>query len=202
MRAIPLFAPWTDPEGFEPISDVMPGGGLTNTYRGQLSAAGSPALPGVFWVGDAVCTTNPAAGRGVSLGLRQASTLLTVLAEHGSDYPASAFAFDAWCQENIRPWFEDHVLWDATLLRRFRGQDLDLNAKIPSDVVCAIGTEVDPAMMPGVGPYMGMLALPSVLDPFQGRARQVLQSGWRPALAEGPGRDELVELMAATSSRR
>jgi 2-polyprenyl-6-methoxyphenol hydroxylase-like FAD-dependent oxidoreductase len=200
MRAIPLFAPWTDPERFEPISGVLPGGGLTNTYRGQLTVEGSPALPGVFWVGDAVCTTNPAAGRGVSLGLRQASMLLALLAEHGADHAAGALAFDAWCAENIRPWFEDHVHWDTTLLRRFRGQDLDLDAKIPSDVVCAIGTEVDPALMPGVGPYMGMLALPAVLDPFQERAREVLRSGWRPPLADGPGRGELIELTAAASA--
>jgi 2-polyprenyl-6-methoxyphenol hydroxylase-like FAD-dependent oxidoreductase len=63
-RAIPNLARWTDQELFEPISDPLAGGGLTNTYRGQLGTSGTVALPGLISVGDAVCTTNPAAGRG------------------------------------------------------------------------------------------------------------------------------------------
>src|SRR5436309_103444 len=102
-------------------------------------------------------------------------------------------AFDAWCETNMRPWYEDHVYWDATLLRRFAGHDIDLDARIPSDVVvdCA---QVDPIIMAAAGPYLGMLALPSILDSVQEKARAVLQTGWRPAYANGPSRDELVEL--------
>jgi flavin-dependent dehydrogenase len=200
MNAVPLFREWTDPERFEPITDVMPGGGLTNTYRGQLNTEGEPALPGVFWVGDSMSTTNPAAGRGISLGLRQAAVLLEMLRHDGTDPAATSRAFDAWCAENIRPWFEDHVYWDATLLRRFKGAGLDLDARIPSDVICAVGLALEPSMMPAIGPYMGMMALPSVLDPFQERAREVLRGGWRPPLADGPGRAEIVELIKSARS--
>jgi hypothetical protein len=38
---------------------------------------------------------------------------------------------------------------------------------------------------------------PSVLDPVEERARAVLRTGWRPPLADGPTRDELVELIGA-----
>ena len=61
---VPHLARWVDPERFEPITDAMPGAGLTNTYRGQLDDAGRISLPGTVFVGDAVSTTNPAAGRG------------------------------------------------------------------------------------------------------------------------------------------
>ena len=196
MRAIPLFAEWTDPERFEPITEVMPGGGLTNTYRGQLAEDGSPALTGMFWVGDAMSTTNPAAGRGVSLGLRQARTLVDLIASDGADLAGASLRFDAWCAENIRPWFLDHVYWDTTLLRRFAGDGIDLDARIPSDVICA-AAEVDPSFMPMVAPYMGMLALPGVLDPLQERTREILRTGWRPSLGTGPSRDELVGAIAA-----
>ena len=187
-RANPHLARWTDPERFEPITDVMPGGGLTNTYQRQAR------VPGVYFVGDAVCTTNPAAGRGVSLGLRQAQELVRLIGEHGGE---AAEQFEQWCEANIRPWFEDHVYWDATLLRRWRGEDLDLDARVPSDVVCA-AAEVDPAIAPAVFPYMAMMATPAVLDPMQERARAVLRTGWRPRWSDGPNRDELVAALEAS----
>jgi 2-polyprenyl-6-methoxyphenol hydroxylase-like FAD-dependent oxidoreductase len=201
MRAIPLFAEWTDPERFEAITPVMPGGGLTNTYRGQLAEDGSPALPGMFWVGDSMSTTNPAAGRGVSLGLRQARTLVELVGSSTApaDLAEASLRFDAWCAENIRPWFLDHVYWDATLLRRFAGDGIDVDARIPSDVICA-AAEVDPSFMPMVGPYNGMLATPSVLDPLQERAREILRSGWRPSLGTGPSRDELVDTITSVGA--
>ncbi len=191
---IPQLAPWTDPDRFEPITDVMAGGGLTNTYRGQLDEKGHVAVPGVFFVGDAVCTTNPAAGRGVSLGLRQAHTLTGMLADPGADPRDVAERFDAWCAANIRPWYEDHRYWDATLLRRLHGEDIDIKARIPSDVVCA-ATDKDPTIWPAAGPYLAMQALPSILDPAQERARMVLRSGWRPPYADGPSRSELADLL-------
>jgi 2-polyprenyl-6-methoxyphenol hydroxylase-like FAD-dependent oxidoreductase len=187
MGAVPHLARWTDEDGFEPITEVMPGGGLTNTYRGQAD------LPGLVFVGDAVCTTNPMAGRGVSLGLQQARAMLDAL-DAGADDAAARLA--AWCDQNIRPWYEDHVYWDATLLRRFRGEDLDLDARIPSDVICA-AAQVDPEILPAAGPYMGMLAPPASLRSVEERARAVLRSGWRPPLGDGPTRDELVELIGA-----
>lgn len=192
MRAVPHLARWTDPDGFEPITDVMPGGGLTNTYARQ------PRLPGLLSVGDSVCTTNPAAGRGVSLGWQQAGALIAMLAEDGRDPAATAQRFEGWCDEQIRPWYEDHVYWDATLLSRFRGADIDLDARIPSDVICAAGA-VDPEIMPAAGPYMGMIALPSILRSVEERARTVLRTGWRPPLGEGPTRDALVELIGAAT---
>jgi len=192
---IPQLAPWTDPERFEPITDVMAGGGLTNTYRGQLDENGRAAVPGLLFAGDAVCTTNPMAGRGVSLGLRQAQALLGVLADGGADLRDAAERFDAWCTANIRPWYQDHRYWDATLLRRFDGEDIDIEARIPADVVCA-AAEQDPGIWPAAGAYLGMLAPPSVLDPVQDRARAVLRTGWRPAFADGPSGADLAALLA------
>ena len=191
---IPQLAPWTDPDRFEPITDAMPGGGLTNTYCGQLDEHGHAAIPGVFFVGDTVCTTNPAAGRGISLGLRQAHTLLAMLADNGANSRDVAERFDAWCTANIRPWYDDHVYWDATLLRRFNGDDIDIEARIPSDVICA-AAEVDPTIWPAAGPYLAMKALPSILGPAQEKARAVLRSGWRPPYADGPSSSELADLI-------
>jgi 2-polyprenyl-6-methoxyphenol hydroxylase-like FAD-dependent oxidoreductase len=189
--AIPLLAEWTDPERFEPITDVQSGNNLVNAFRGQRSIDGT-TTPGVLFVGDAVLTTNPAAGRGVALGMQQARHLLALL-DATTDTAEVASEFDDWCVETMRPWYEDHVYWDRTELQRFAGQDLDLDARIPSDVIveCA---QVDPSLMAFVGPYLGMLAGPQILDGAQEPARAVLRSGWRPSCAPGPSRDELAEL--------
>ena len=198
---IPRLRPWVDADRFKPITGVMAGSGLSNTYRGQLDEAGRAPAAGLFFAGDAVCTTNPAAGRGVSLGLRQAGTLIAMLAERGADPREVAERFDRWCTRSIRPWYEDHLYWDATLLRRFDGADIDIEARIPSDVVCA-AAEADPAIAPAAGAYLSMRALPSVLDPVQHNARAVLRTGWRPGYSDGPTRDELADVLTRPLARQ
>ena len=190
---IPQLAPWTDPGRFEPITGVMAGGGLTNTYRGQLDEHGRVAISGLFFTGDAVCTTYPAAGRGVSLGLRQAQTLTGLLAGRGDPRDA-AERFDAWCTAHIRPWYEDHRHVDAAMLGRMAGGDIDPEAPIPSDVICA-AAEVDPTIWAAAGPYLAMQAPPSALGPVQDKARAVLRTGWRPPYAGGPTCGQLAELI-------
>ena len=45
------------------------------------------------------------------------------------------------------------------MLRRFDGEDIDVHAPIPSDVVCAAAV-ADPAIWPAARPYLAMRALP------------------------------------------
>lgn len=191
--AIPVLAPWTDPERFEPITDVMRGGTLVNSYRGQ----GSPPA-GIFFVGDAVCTTNPSAGRGISLGLLQAGALLALLAEHHDAKDVSA-AFEAWCLESIRPWYDDHVASDAEVLRTYAGADIDVDGPLSSDVLCA-AVEVDPSLERVVSLYLGMVAPSSSPLAIEDRVRELLRGGWRPRPCHGPGRDELLESMRLVSA--
>lgn len=186
VARIPNLAPWTDPERFVPITSVMRGGSLINSYRGQ----GSP-LAGVLFVGDAVCTTNPSAGRGISLGLQQAGALLDLLAEHADDRDAGQ-ALDTWCEEHIRPWYEDHLVDDAYLVGRYRGEAVGPDDRLPSDLVCDAMT-ADPSLTPLVMPYLGMVAPPASLAPAHDRVRALLRDGWRPAPEPGPSKDELLE---------
>jgi 2-polyprenyl-6-methoxyphenol hydroxylase-like FAD-dependent oxidoreductase len=190
---IPNLAPWADPERFEPITDVMRGGTLTNTYRGQ----GQPPA-GVFFVGDAVCTTNPSAGRGVALGLMEVGALLDALRDHSDARDASA-VLDAFCLAQVKPWYDDHVAADASIVRRYAGEDIDVDGPLSSDVIGA-AAEADQSLMPVVGMYFGMVAPPSSLSAVEDRVREMLRAGWRPALAEGPSRDELVEALSAVSA--
>lgn len=191
--AIPNLAPWTDAR-FEPLTDVVVGGNLTNTYRLQGPALGMPPARGLCFVGDAVLTTNPAAGRNVSLLLAHVQHLLLSL-DAGMRPDDVSLALDAFAEEHIRPWWTDHVHLDRTLLRRFAGRELDLRDRIPSDVICA-AAEADPAMAPYAGMYLGMVAGPDVLDPVEDTARSMLAAGWRPEVA-GPTRSELAAAVLA-----
>jgi 2-polyprenyl-6-methoxyphenol hydroxylase-like FAD-dependent oxidoreductase len=197
--AIPLLAEWTDPARSRPLTDVLPGGRLYNTYRGQLDAAGAVPVPGLAFVGDAVCTTNPAAGRGITTSLLQARELIRLLDEHGSDHETTTRAFDAWCTEAIRPWFDDHVACDTDLSRRWAGGDVDLDRPLPSDLIAAVA-EVDPSLMRVIGPYFGMQARPSSLREIEPRAREIYASGWRPPVPAGPDLAELAELITARAA--
>ncbi len=192
-RAIPVLAAWTGPGRSRPVTPVLPGGRLYNSYRGQLDDAGRVALDGLIYAGDAVCTTNPQAGRGVTTSLLQAQRLIGLLEEHGRDFTSCSLAFDRWCDGNIKPWFYDHVHWDADLIRRWSGRDVNLTRRLPSDLVMA-AAEADPGLMRVVGPYQAMLTLPGSLDAAQARAREIYASGWRPPIPPGPTREELAAL--------
>ena len=198
-RAIPTLAAWTDPARAHPYTAVLPGGRLHNTYQGQLDDTGAVAVPGLVFVGDAVCTTNPAVGRGVTTSLLQARELVRLLDDQGDDLVGLTLAFDRWCRENIAPWFDDHVHWDAELARRWAGADVDLTRPLPSDLIVA-ATEADRSLFAVVGPYLGMRALPSSLDAVRPRVREIYAGGWRPPVPGGPTRDELAQLVATETA--
>jgi 2-polyprenyl-6-methoxyphenol hydroxylase-like FAD-dependent oxidoreductase len=195
-EAIPALAAWTDAGRSRPLSPVLPGGGLYNSYQGQRDATGSIALDGLICVGDAVCTTNPVAGRGVATAFMQAQRLLALLDEHGADCTACALAFDTWCAETIKPWFDDHVDWDTQRLRRWSGHDIDLTVPLPSDLICAAADAL-PELRRVVGPYQAMMSAPSSLDAIEPTARRLYQTGWRPTEPAGPSHAELVDTVTA-----
>ncbi len=200
-RAIPALAAWTDPLRAQPHTPVLTGGHLHNTYQGQLDDTGAVALPGLVFVGDTVCTTNPSLGRGVTTSLLQARELLRLLEHDAGDPAGVATAFDHWCTANIAPWFHDHVHSDAALIDRWTGAAIDLTRPLPSDLVVAAGA-ADPSLMPLVAPYLGMRALPASLDPLQPRVRQLYADGWRPPVPDGPTRDHLADMITSLSPPR
>jgi 2-polyprenyl-6-methoxyphenol hydroxylase-like FAD-dependent oxidoreductase len=193
VRAIPLLSDWADPRRAAPIARVLPGGKLYNSYRGQLDSTGRPATPGMISVGDAVCTTTPLAGRGVTLALTQARAMIGALDDHGDDIEAATMQFDHWCTANVRPWFDDHCHADADRLRRWSGADVDCTRRLPSDLIVAAAA-ADDTLRDAVDPYARMDALPASLDPVEPRARAIFAAGWRPEMPDGPTRADLAEL--------
>jgi 2-polyprenyl-6-methoxyphenol hydroxylase-like FAD-dependent oxidoreductase len=197
-RAVPGLAAWTDPDRAEPVTSVLPGGPLRNAYRGQRSRDGRPCIPGLVSVGDAVATTTPIFGRGVTTTFLQILRLLALL-DTEPDAGLVGEPFDAWCQQNMLPWVIDHVTMDGDVVRRWGGGDVDVSRRLPSDLILAAAAQ-DPRIGPGTGGYLSMLDLPSSLDPVEPFARAVYESGWRPEATPGPTRGELREVVAAALS--
>ncbi len=191
--AIPGLAAWTDPAISRPITNVLPGGPLLNNYRSQRRADGEIALPGLIFVGDAVCTTTPNFGRGLTTSYLQAAELLRLIDEHGPNGVAIGEDFDSWCEANMRPWVEDHHRMDNALADRWAGMDIDLDHRLPSDLIMRAASQ-DPGINRAIGPYVSMLGMPSCLDSVEPRAKAVYRTGWRPDFTPGPTRAELADI--------
>jgi len=185
--AIPVLAEWTDPARAFATSAVLVGGALRNVYRSQT------LLPGLITVGDAVATTTPTRGRGVAMACLQIEALLRLLDE-GTDPITAAGPFDAWCEQSIKPWVADHIAIDGGMVRRWQGEDIDLDSPLTSDLI-ADAVPADPRIAPYAADYLMMTGLPATLEPAEPLARAVYERGWRPPLADGPRRDELVEII-------
>ncbi|HET7432330.1 MAG TPA: NAD(P)-binding protein [Nocardioides sp.] len=196
MRAIPGLDTWTDPERAEPVTDVLPGGPLLNVYRGQCTEDGALVLPGLVFVGDSVATTTPVFGRGITTTLWQCEALLSLLDHDHDDLGEVGHAFDEWSADLMRPWVEDHITMDDQRVARWRGEDVDVEGPLASDLILA-AAEVRPEIMAAAGGYLTMAALPATLREAEPVAREVYAGGWRPAYSPGPSRAELASIVAA-----
>ena len=96
-------------------------------------------------------------GRGVTTSFLQAREVLRLIDEHGADAVTIGESFDAWCSVNMQPWVDDHVRMDDTARRLWAGDDLDLDARLPSNLIMA-AVQVDPSIAPALGPYLSMEA--------------------------------------------
>ena len=168
----------------------------STSTAGSAARQAALALPGLVFVGDSVCTTTPNFGRGLTTSLTQVSELLRLVDVHGSDVEAIGEELDTWDEARMRPWVEDHITMDHAHARRWAGDDIDLSARLPSDVIMMAAAQ-DPSIGEAVGPYLSMQALPSSLGAVEDRARAVYRTGWRPQPDPGPTRDALADVVAA-----
>jgi len=197
VHACPLHAHWLTGE---PITTVLPMGGITDRYR-RFVVDGVPVATGVVSVGDAWACTNPLGGRGITMGLMHAVGTAEVARQHLDDPLALVLAQDAMTEARVTPWYRDTVGFD-------RRRTAQINAIIQ-------GRRASPPTDPGNALFVAMLydaeafraaieiasllalphevmARPGMLDRITDLARS------REAVAPpGPSRDELVRLLAS-----
>lgn len=66
VKHLPGFAPWVDERNVCPQGNLKSFGNMDNIYH-PLIERGQPCLNGLVNIGDALCTLNPAAGRGSTI---------------------------------------------------------------------------------------------------------------------------------------
>ena len=110
VRGLPLVAHWLDGTPIEDGVQVM--AHLEDRYRGFV-ADGRPVATGVVAVADSWACSNPANGRGASIGMLHAVTLRDQFREVGLDDPAAfAEAFHAATARTVEPWYRATLATD------------------------------------------------------------------------------------------
>jgi 2-polyprenyl-6-methoxyphenol hydroxylase-like FAD-dependent oxidoreductase len=205
VRTTPLLAPWVEPGVSEPISPVYAMGGLDNSLRGAGGAAHQP-VPGLLGVGDSVCTTNPAYGRGVSLALAHAYQLADVLAAEPDVSPAQAAEAARVTEQLMLPWWTDAVFSDHGRAGMWRAVLRGMTPPAPPDGVVTFGAAAaaaatDAFVWRRLVRVMMSLAQPSTLygdEEVRLRVKKALAAGPGHAMP-GPNHDQLVEAVTAAA---
>jgi 2-polyprenyl-6-methoxyphenol hydroxylase-like FAD-dependent oxidoreductase len=193
--ACPLHAHWLDGE---PMTDVMPMGGMVDRYRHPTGVAGIVSLA------DAWACTNPSLGRGISLGLVHAALLRGAAGEH--DDPARLVdAFDEATERELTPWYRATVAFDRARLAEInaiRSGD-EPPPPAPGDVAARVRAALPLAMSRDADVFRAgleiasCLALPQEVFARPGLAQRVLEvAGGETARLPGPDRGEVLKLVA------
>lgn len=199
VRGLPLVAHWLDGTPIEDGVQVM--AHLEDRYRGFV-ADGRPVATGVVAVADSWACSNPANGRGASIGMLHAVTLRDQLREVGLDDPAAfAEAFHAATARTVEPWYRATLATDRYRLAEIesgvRGGTYD-----PQDSQYQLGKALgaaagqDPDCLRAYLDIWLVLRTPGEVFARPGLRDKILQlgSGWRDVEPLGPGREQLLAL--------
>ena len=199
VRGLPLVAHWLDGTPIEDGVQVM--AHLEDRYRGFV-ADGRPVATGVMAVADSWACSNPANGRGASIGMLHAVTLRDQLREVGLDDPAAfAEAFHAATARTVEPWYRATLATDRYRLAEIesgvRGGTYD-----PQDSQYQLGKALgaaagqDPDCLRAYLDIWLVLRTPGEVFARPGLRDKILQlgSGWRDVEPLGPSREQLLAL--------
>ncbi len=206
IRATPLLAGWVAPGNSEPISPVYAMGGLDNSSRFVDPGADRLTL-GFYALGDAVCTTNPANGRGVSLALAHVYELADLLDEHPSADRAQAARFAGATKALLYPFLHEAIANDRGRAGLWEAVAAGQRPQMPPPGVVHFGAAVaaslkDVEVWRRVAHVMMSLTSPAELYANEEMARRIgaALAGGPPPQLPGASRAELTAALAAASA--
>lgn len=202
IRATPLLAGWVAPGNSEPISPVYAMGGLDNSSR-FVDPGASRLTIGFYALGDAVCTTNPANGRGVSLALAHVYELVDLLAAHPSVDRGQAAKFAGATKALLAPWLGEAIANDRGRAGMWEAVAAGQPPRMPPPGVVHFGAAVaastkDAEVWRRVAQVMMSLVSPAELyanDEMAQRIGKALAGGPPPQLP-GASRADLIAAIA------
>ena len=194
---MPAHVQWLD--GGEPLTDVLPMGGIVDRRR-SLVVDGRPAATGLALIADAWACTNPSLGRGITLGLMHAALLRDVARSHLDDPREFALEWDAATERGLTPWYRATVAFDRGRLAQMEAERTGRPAPSNGSGVGAAFARAIPRdadVFRAALEISNCLTLPQEVLGRPGFAEHVLEvgspNGAGPKLA--PSRDELLRLL-------
>ena len=197
--ACPLHSQWLDGE---PITGVLPLGGVTNCYR-RFVVDGLPIATGIVSVGDSWACTNPRGGRGIPMGLMHAVGTVHVVGQHLDNPLVLALAHDSMTETRVTPWYRDTVeldrrrnaLYNAFLEGRPEPQPADAQARIADALAVAMMYDAD--LFRAFLEIRSVLALPQEIMARPGVVDRIMQvaSTHEALISPGPSREELLRML-------
>ncbi len=201
MRGLPLVAHWVDGTPIDDGVAVM--ARLEDRYRGFV-LDGKPVATGVVAVADSWACSNPANGRGASIGLLHALTLRDQLrAVDAADPAAFAAAFHAVTAETVEPWYRATLASDRHRvgeieagIRGARYDSPDPGYQLEKALDAAFGR--DPECTRANFDIRFVLDTPAEVFARPGLRDKTLRlgGGWRDAPPFGPTREQLLALVS------
>ena len=199
VEACPLHAHWLQGE---PISGVLPMGGVIDRYR-RLLRDGRPLLTGLVLLGDAWACTNPSLGRGISLGLLHAKCLREAVSCHLEDPLEFAQAWDALTETKLTPWYRETVQEDRARLHEIEALRNGLQPTHPSEPSSALRGALLAAMPHDPDLFKAFLESRCCLTPLSetfakaGVPERILElaAEHERVSIPGPDREELLALL-------
>ena len=200
-RSLPPVARWLDGTPIDDGVQVM--AGLEDRYRGFV-VDGTPVATGVVAIADSWACSNPANGRGASIGMLHARMLRDQLRAVGLDDPAAfAAAFHKATAESVEPWYRATLAGDRNRLGEIeaaiRGETYDPpdpGYQLEKALDAAFGQDPDCAR--AVLDIRFVLRGPDEVFARPGLREKALQlgSGWRDGPILGPDREQLLALVS------
>jgi hypothetical protein len=202
VRSLPLVAHWLDGTPIEDGVHVM--ARLEDRYRGFV-VDGRPVATGVVAVADSWACSNPANGRGASIGMLHALTLRGQLRAVGLDDPAAfAEAFHLATAETAEPWYRTTLATDRYRLGEIeagiRGETYDpQDPQYELEMALGAASRQDPECLRATLDIRFVVRTPGEVFARPGLRDRILQlgSGWREAQPLGPSREQLLALASA-----
>ena len=202
VRGLPPVAHWLDGTPIEDGIRVM--ARLEDRYRGFV-VDGTPVATGVVAVADSWACSNPARGRGASIGMLHALALRDQLRVVGPDDPAAfATAFHSATAETIEPWYRATVATDrhrrGEIEAGIRGATYDpQDPHYQLEKALDVAGLQDPDCLRASLDIRVVLRTPEEVFARPGMRDKVLRLGsaWREAQPLGPTREQLLALASA-----
>ena len=202
VRSLPLVAHWLDGAPLDDEVQVM--ARLEDRYYGFV-VDGQPVATGVVAVADSWACSNPANGRGASIGMLHALTLRDQLRAVGLDDPAAfADAFHAATAEVVEPWYRATLISDRHRLGEIEAGLAGATYDSPDpayqlEKALDAATGLDPDCARATLDIRLVLRTPEQVFAESGLRDKTLElgSGWREEPAFGPTREKILAVVSA-----